>query len=223
MPQNITDVPGWTAPLVVPANGDAVDGDGWLVHGQGVGNRTSYLREGVPGRASSYVLRFLPPVAGFNESDRFQYQIAGVSGGMPAWNQIDVTDAGGIEIDLTNNLPTVGEITKITAVVMFTGGEGSGQHAAAMPGTKPTLTYHEDSLIDLSEGGFFASPTVTDPTVTLTPYLNLHRIDLTSFHANHDLTLSSFRTRKIRFTGETGANSTAGMGLLAIEVTIVPE
>lgn len=41
MPTNIVDSPAFTSPIVAPANGDPVDGDGLEVLGQGLANRTA--------------------------------------------------------------------------------------------------------------------------------------------------------------------------------------
>ena len=222
MPQNITDVATWTTPLVVPSNGDAVDGDGWETHGQGVGNRTAYLRQGTPGRAASYVWRCLPQVAVANISDRFEY-LSGINVGFSGWQQINVSDAGGVYLPL-DNLPIVGKISKVGALVIFSGGTGSGQHAASLPATKPKLAYYEDNLVDLDCANHLESPEVTDTTTPLASYLALHRVEITSFHASQNLDLTStFRKRGVIFKGETGANSTSGIMVVGLEVTIIPE
>jgi hypothetical protein len=221
MPQNIVDSPEWTTPLVVPANGDPVDGDGWEFALQGVGNRTAYMRAAIPGRAAQIWVRKLPPVAVENTSSRFQYLFTGF-GGISGWQQIDQASAGDLYLTL-DDLPMHGWIASVTGILVWGGGTGSGQHPASLPATKPRLLYWEDDMSDLDGASYFESSWVTDPSGTLGAYIAKHEISVTSFHASHDLNLSNLVKRGIRFQGEAGANSAAGMTLAAIEVEIVDE
>jgi len=45
MPQNIVEVATFTTPLPIPADGDPVDGPGWLAGAQGIANRTKFLNQ----------------------------------------------------------------------------------------------------------------------------------------------------------------------------------
>ena len=225
MPQNITDASSWTTTVVAPANGDPVDGDGLEVLAQGLSNRTKRLRDAVFTIREN--LGVLAAYRDYNVSGPRFTPFGGGSNGA-TWLQDSVATAGAVAFHLPH-LPTVGTITAVRLVLGWGTDAGSGQHAASLPATKPQIQYveHPIELVNLSSANAdpIESTPVVDPSGTLSAYLNMHTIQISGgqFHANHILNLATARRpRYLVINGETGANSTPGLGLYFIEVDITP-
>lgn len=206
MPQNITDVNTWTTPLQDLADGDLIDGAAFLAAQQGVGNRTEFLRKRVYAGESGDTIR--PQLV---SNDTAVWAI-GAAGSAYALNQISAAGASILLMPL-EPLPKSGLLTSVSINLA-----GAAGHAG-LPGTMPTLRLYRQDI------GSVAAPTqvgatITDTSASVAAYELSHALTITGL--TEALAHDSGNRYYIRVTGETGANSVAGLALLDVAALVNP-
>jgi hypothetical protein len=160
------------------------------------------VREGVPGKAASYVLRI--PLG--KSDDDGSSNFVGVGSGLIR-QQTNVASAGVLTYQVA--MPASGRVSRVA--VRCTGSGSAGTHAG-VPATKPTV-----SLIQGISGSTVA--TATDSSASSAAYNAAHWIESTGL--TH--LIDSTEVYALVLTGETGANSSADkLQFLFAELTIVP-
>lgn len=207
MPQNITDVDTWTTPLQDLADGDLIDGAAFLAAQQGVGNRTEFLRKRVIGAESETIM--FPLIAMPLDTSLATAWTFGNSGSAYAINQGTTGSAGLIFLELA--LPKSCRLTTLSVILA-----GATGHVA-LPATMPTVQLHRQDT------GSVAAPTLvasaTDTSATFAAYELAHAVTLTGLS---EVIAHSGNRWYVRVSGETGANSVAGLALLSLEGTVTP-
>lgn len=210
MPQNITDVNTYTAPIVVPADGDVEAAAGILASFQGLANRTEFLRNRV---RAAYVTgqEYEVPLVGATFSSNFISNASGV------YQQSVVTSAGSLKFRL--DPPQAGaHITGIRARVLpaVTG-------RAAPPATLPALTLYSTAIAlagtSIPVGTVVA--TVSGTYANTAAYEQIWDISTVTAGAL-PATIASGTPAvayRLEFTGETGTNSVVNLNLIGLYVT----
>lgn len=204
MPQNITEVPGWDAPLTAPAGADVRNSASVLAALQKVANRFGRIAQRVAGLSGSVNVEVpLTPV--LNANSRFSPPTSGSLW----WQQTSIADAGELLFPIFQ--PNAGQITQVVAKL-----EGGSGHSA-LPATKPTLEIRQvgitaSSYVSVSAGG----PTV-DGSASVGAYEDAHSITISTV-VGADLGIDE--THYISFKGEAGAEAQTGLRLVRIYVVV---
>lgn len=210
MPTNISDIPEFTANVVVPLDGELITGADRALTAQSLANRTRYLQ--VNGSASKPATFRSVPLSGFKQNEFVvpqQYIMAssGIGAMVGVWVQLDVAGAAPLLMDLA--VPPGVTLTQL--LVTLDGDAGAGSGHSALPATMPTLSLFE---INPSTGVPFTSFSATDISPNVAAYDGLHQIAL-----NFSRFVTEDRRYLVKFTGETGANSQAGLTMTGLQIT----
>lgn len=213
MPTAVVDADTFTATINVPNDGEAANQASLLTNFvQGLANRTTNIRKGVPGIAPSMVYR-IPIAASHNNSGaRFSKPTAGND--PIVWVQSSVADAGGLSFELP--LQAVGTISRVAVRVDGNGGGFShgGFPVGTMPRIKLFRTTNDSGLTSTQIGS-----TAIDGSGTVGAYETPHFIEITGQSQVISANFGYF----VVLEGEAGANSVANaLALYWVEVTIVP-
>jgi hypothetical protein len=209
MPTNISEITEYTTPVVVPNDGELITGADRLLTAQALANRAQYLRQtGWGSRAATFrsvpLSNFVPNQFVVPQ----QYQYSSVSPpGIGTWTQLVVSAAVPLLLDL--DLPPGVTLTRVTLTVDGDAG-GVGVHGA-LPATMPDLSL---IITNPNSAGVFTTDTVVDASPDVATYDGPHFIDLVvSRFAVED------RRHQVRFRGETGANSQAGLTVFGLQIS----
>lgn len=219
MPVNITDVDEFTDPLTEAANGDQVDSNVRLTHGQKIANRTRYLANRTPGAVGtvpwplpiSAAARHNPEDIGGTGRWEFAPEIAGVR--TPVWLQV-AADTATPDPDLPQlyiTLPRrVG--TQLTAARVRLHGDlgGTGAHPD-LPSTLPRL---EVIALDVFTGVATLVASADDAPADVAAYETAHDLSITGL--TQDLSGGGGDWVTVCLFGEGGTNA-LGSRLAAIE------
>jgi hypothetical protein len=209
MPTNIVDLNAYTSPVVVPNNGELITGGDRLLTAQALANRTEYLRQtGWGSRTATFrsvpLSRFVPNQFVVPQ----QYQYSSVSPpGIGTWNQLTVSSAAPLLMDL--DLPPG---VTLTRVILTVDGDaaGSGPHGA-LPATMPDLSL---LITNPNTAAVFTTDTQIDTSPDVATYDGGHFIDLVVSRV-----VTEDRRFQVRFRGETGANSQAGLTIFGLQIS----
>lgn len=213
MSHALVEVDTWTAAVEVLDDGDALNSAGLLMPAQDLADRTLYLRNRLPGAASSYTV-IVPAFYTQNINARFAYDIAAAAVPFPV--HTDVTSVGGIFCPLVG-LPTSGTIVEVVAKV--NGLMSPGAHAGLLGGgNEPTSTFVRYVP---------STGARTDVDVATDPYANTNQV---LYEAPHDITsavlaevISADRVYSVYVEGEGGGNALNDkFGVYAFAITIEP-
>ncbi len=195
MPGTVTPVNAWTA-IQYPLNAELADSASVLLIAQGAANSLTYLREGIPGKATSYELS-VPLFVHGQVLNRF---IPIADGG---WLQNDITSAGTIIFHLP--VPRFGKIDQVH--LECDGRDGTfGSAHGGLPATKPTLNLLKATATpgntNVTKGSLGSA---TDASASAANYDTCHLISITGL-AHTILADTSYW---VTVTGEAGANAAA--------------
>ncbi len=199
------NVPGtntWPTNVRVIDDGDTCSNAEHGATASDLADRTTYVRDGVPGKAASLAVK-VPLAPAENASARFEFSAA-------YWRQLDVTTAGRLIFPVPTTVK--GKITSVTARIH---GHIGGVGHAGLPATKPKLLlWRIDPALTLT-----VVASATDAPANLAAYETAHNLSITGLSA----AIVAGQEYFIQFEGETGANSSAlDLTLSSIEVTIEP-
>ena len=207
--QNLTDVDAFTTVQAI-ADGDALDGTNHATAGQGAANRTRFLQKRVMGAEASDPIRF-PLIALPQATVRWEGALYSGTGAI-CLSQNNVGTAWGVWFEL--DIPKYAILDALAATIVGTAG-----HAGVIGTlTKPIFTLFSQ------DPGSAAAPTlvatVTDPSADFAAYELPHPLSLPALNETliHDGGLRYYAY----LTGEAGANSVTGLGLLSISGFISP-
>lgn len=150
-----------------------------------------------------------------NTNSRWEFVL---SGGIGAWRQCDVTDAG----SLVFAVPRLVRSVNISDFVVWVNGAlGGGAHGAGLPATLPTAKLY---LSSVGTGATLVG-TLTDPSTNLTEYESVHRLTNGTPHVPPTSVLHDRDRLYIEITGETDAGVAAPdlLGLLSAYVYVAPQ
>lgn len=208
MPADITDVSEYTDPIVVPTNGDAVNGEGLLELAQGLSNRTAYLHDAVLGLGTGGAAYANNLNGLYNPSSRFAFIPDTIdSEVVMGWSQTSVTDAGMLLFKL--DTPKVGTLDAVIVKLAH-----SGTHSG-MPGTMPNIKVYSQSYA-VGPAARVELDTQVDTSANETAYESLHSITIFGLGAVCAEGVEYF----LELTGENGANKQPGLMLIAIETVV---
>jgi hypothetical protein len=207
MPQNITGTNVNTSPIVVPDNGDPVDGAGLALATQGLANTITYTQDKILGIGPDRFIA-IPMLPIMNFSNIWTNNV-GDAGGMGYW--IQSTNAGG---EIQFPLPVL-PFGFLKEVYVWLVGQGHG----ALPANKPRLRVYK-RLNVTTVGGLFPSSsiegaTITDGSANVAAYEVVHSLAKTGMA----LALDYAHTYNISVIGESSTNAIAN-GLLLQQVVI---
>lgn len=206
MPQTVTPIGTWPSSFSAHADGDLVDGAGWLARIQDYANALQYLKDKANGLSVNDRV-YCPFIAPGQSAGALRFAWNGVG-----QNQIDVTSAGRLDFDL----PLPKGATTIQGIVLILQGGAGGAHTA-LPATLPTLELYrfpEAGGAPVSVSGPHA-----DLSATFAAYDAAHVISASALA--HAIVAQNRYIMKV--TGETGAGSGAGkLQLIAAYATVDP-
>lgn len=195
MPTPVVESDAWTTTINVPNDTEGANQASLLSNFvQGLANRTTHLRKGIPGIASSYQLE-VPLAAIQSASDRF-------TGNASGWLQTDVASGGPLYIVL----PRVpyGKIDELHVLVSAFG-------HAALPANKPQVGLFRWNATpgDPAVGSSYAAPVggayTVDPSAAVADYDKVHLISATGMNYTPD----PYELIQLVIWGESGANAVA--------------
>ena len=209
MSKVLSETSQWTASVTTPTDGDQVDAASLDAGFQPLTDRSKYMREGIPGRASSYQYRVPLPYPSYNANSRFSWGFP--TDGSYGWLMTDVTNIGQLTFQIP--VPAVGTITAATFYLWC----GTGR--AGLPTTMPkariydilhtapsTLTNRYDEQVDTSG--------------SLGAYEQAHTIVITTSNVG---AISADSIYAVEFFGEGGTNKLVDkLSLLDVDLTITP-
>lgn len=199
----VTGTDTWVDEVRVIDDGDSCSNAEHGATATDLANRTTHVRNAVPGVAPSLVVKV--PLTAWSSSKWVQ----GSTVNLATWVNNDTSAAG----ELNFHVPTTLK-GKITAVKVYvTGTNGFGSPHAALPATKPVLRLVSQELAV----GATVVASQTDPSATVGAYNANHTIEITGLSSPFALGREYF----VQLTGETGANAEdLKFRLASVEVTI---
>ncbi len=207
MPDTLSDADLWTIAITVPLDGDVEAAASVITGFQGLANRTTNVRKGVQGVASSLTAR-IPLVPVFNSSSIFVFNTASSGSG---WIQSSLA-ASDFRFMLPHHI-----VGKLDQVIAHVSGGTPGQHAG-LPTGKPNVSLFSVDLTTVT-GTTTNIGSANDASATLAAYEAAHTIAITGIAQ----TLSATSEYFIKFSGESGTNSLANaVRLLCLEVVYTP-
>jgi hypothetical protein len=141
-----------------------------------------------------------------NTSARFAEATAAVH----SWTQTSVASVGQLDFRVGGPLPVGRKITAVTATI------NNGSTANVAIGTMPVVQLNKSKQLAAGGGSITTVATTSDPTAVLATYQALHDFGPTGLTEVIDQDYEYFVT----FKGETGANSTTGLTLYRIFLTL---
>jgi hypothetical protein len=212
MPQNITGTNVNTSPIVVPDNGDPVDGAGLALASQGLANVDTYIKDKIMGLSTDRYFS-IPLVPIYNGSNIWVQTLD--FAGMPIWQQS--TAAGG---ELMFPVPCVPWGFLKEAHINLSG--LAGTHGA-MPAVKPRLRIWQRPNTQLlgADPILLSSiqSTTTDSAASVPAYEVIHTISKTGL----SLSLDYPTVYLIDLIGESSTNAVAnGLVLTNIIIKVGP-
>lgn len=207
MPANITDVAEFTDPIVVPTNGDAVNGEGLLELAQGLSNRTRLLEDQVVGPAGNAYANNVNGL--WNPGDRWFFITDTIdSEEVMGWSQTDVTDPGTLLFKL--DTPKEGTLDAVIVALAH-----SGTHAG-LPAVMPNIKVYVQSYA-VGPAQRTELDTQVDVSASVPAYEGLHSITIFGLAAACGQGASYF----LEVTGEDGVNAQPGLTIVSIDTVVL--
>lgn len=211
MTTNVTGTNVYTSPVIVPANGEAVDGAGLVVSAQGLANQIEHTRQRLLGVATNYKWELPLQYPWANTNTRFTVSASGY------WEQTSVADGGPIYFQAAP-MPAFGTIKEVHLEV-------ANVVHGAFPAVRPFMNIfkHGNILGDAAFGsgggtGPLGASYASDPTVAIADYDNVHLISVTGLSE----VLTDYNRYMLVVSGESGANSLVGFKFARAWLVIGP-
>jgi hypothetical protein len=203
---NITGIDQWDANVGVIDDGDVCGNAEHLATAQSLANRTTHLRTGVPGKATTYRLA-IPFVANGNSANKWANDP-----GNSTYVQIDVLSQGDLTFHIW--LPPTGKLTEVRAVLY------SETTHVGLPANMPKLdVYRVAYTLGVAGKTETLIGSTTDPSATVADYEKTHEIAVNGLNE----TLGAGKVYHARLKGESGANALVNLlTLIDLYCTVTP-